>query len=327
VYVTSYARRTVLSIRTHALRKHKHTHGHAQDVVVGFFASHERRVGKFASVAEQTSSATAPGAGGCLAVFMNTVPRLQFSTGASAPARECSSVIASAVERGDLWNARRRALAHCLRPPETDVQAPSFLTAARSAPPTPPAPPSFDDGCGRQCAGAWSSAVEKLFAQPGHLRRIRRTHRRHFRRLGGQWAARLTDCFAGGARAEGWEACCSTLRPLEQQSGHWPYATEGSNPNNPKPKPNPGRPLLVRHRGLEPRTSRPQDPRQSRLAADPGQVSFCYAHAHARASPWTGAPPAAPPLAAPCMTPRAVRWETRAAPSSACQHYGRSPCR
>ena len=144
VYVTSYARRTVLSIRTHALRKHKHTHGHAQDVVVGFFASHERRVGKFASVAEQTSSATAPGAGGCLAVFMNTVPRLQFSTGASAPARECSSVIASAVERGDLWNARRRALAHCLRPPETDVQAPSFLTAARSAPPTPPAPPSFD---------------------------------------------------------------------------------------------------------------------------------------------------------------------------------------
>ena len=132
---------------------------------------------------------------------------------ASAPPRDCSSVIASAVQRGDLWNARRRALAHCLRPPETDVPALSFLTAARSA---PPAPPSFDDDCGRQCARAWSSAIEELFAQPDHLRRIRRTHRRHFRRLGSLWAPRLTDCFAGGARAEGWEACCSTLRPLER---------------------------------------------------------------------------------------------------------------
>ena len=122
-------------------------------------------------------------------------------------------VIASAVQRGDLWNARRRALAHCLRPPETDVPALGFLTAARSA---PPAPPSFDDDCGRQCARAWSSAIEELFAQPDHLRRIRRTHRRHFRRLGSLWAPRLTDCFAGGARAEGWEACCSTLRPLER---------------------------------------------------------------------------------------------------------------
>ena len=98
---------------------------------------------------------------------------------ASAPPRDCSSVIASAVQRGDLWNARRRALAHCLRPPETDVPALGFLTAARSA---PPAPPSFDDDCGRQCARAWSSAIEELFAQPDHLRRIRRTHRRHFRR-------------------------------------------------------------------------------------------------------------------------------------------------
>ena len=137
------------------------------------------------------------------------------STGAaSAPAPECSSVIASAVQRGDLWNARRRALASCLRPPETDLQAPSFLTV-RSA---PPAPPSFDDSCGRECASAWATAVEELFAQPGHLQRIRRTHRRHFRRLGGLWVARLTDCFAGGARAEGWEACCSTLRPSEQVS-------------------------------------------------------------------------------------------------------------
>ena len=167
----------------------------------------------------------------CLAAVL-----MEFgSTGASSapPTRECSSVIASAVQRGDLWNARRRALAHCLRPPETDVQAPSFLTATRSA---PPAPPSFDDGCGRQCASAWASAVEELSAQPGHLQRIRRTHRRHFRRLGGLWVARLADCFAGGARAEGWEACCSTLRPLEQQSGHCPYATQGSNPRLADPR-------------------------------------------------------------------------------------------
>ena len=210
------------------------------------------------------------------------------STGASSapPTRECSSVIASAVQRGDLWNARRRALAHCLRPPETDVQAPSFLTATRSA---PPAPPSFDDGCGRQCASAWASAVEELSAQPGHLQRIRRTHRRHFRRLGGLWVARLTDCFAGGARAEGWEACCSTLRPLEQQSGHCPYATEGSNPR----------------------------------LADPRQV--CYSHG--AASPWAGAATTAPLLAVSCTTPPAVPWGTRAAPSSACLPCGRSPCR
>lgn len=136
---------------------------------------------------------------------------------------DCLALILPAVRRGDLWNARRRALASCFMAP-LGTANPSFLLGA--APPAP-SPRAFNDRCSRRCAEAWGVATAELFAQPDYLHLIHRTHSRHFRRLGGAehlWSARLAECFADsrghhGIRADGWESCCSSLRDLGDTDG------------------------------------------------------------------------------------------------------------
>ncbi|KAL1525265.1 hypothetical protein AB1Y20_020130 [Prymnesium parvum] len=106
----------------------------------------------------------------------------------------CCGALQLLVARGDLYAARRAALAFSTAPPA------GFLAAGR-----------WDEPAAGRCAREWVEAVDALLSAPNHLTLIDEAHRRVALQLG---APRLAaNCSTGGLAARGgWEACCSSLR-------------------------------------------------------------------------------------------------------------------
>ena len=72
----------------------------------------------------------------------------------------CADILTPLVAAGDLYAARKQAVAHCFRPlSSSNGWTPSTVSA-------------FDKDCGSECAAAWKEQVDVLLLRNDALDRI-----------------------------------------------------------------------------------------------------------------------------------------------------------
>ena len=114
----------------------------------------------------------------------------------------CDAVLAPLISQGDLYSARRAAMAH------STTVTPGASPLQWGLPSS-----SFDEVAARACSEAWIRAVDALLGRHDHLDLIDAAHRQH--RSGvvaGATSARPSGCLDGITnKDEWWQTCCSSM--------------------------------------------------------------------------------------------------------------------
>ena len=141
-------------------------------------------------------------------------------------AASCPADLQRLVSTGDLYAARRAALAHCTRtpppPPPTfssSAPAPRLGFIAEQEPQQPSALASLDAKDRSACAASYAAHVDVALSRlPDHgTSLVARAHAQHA--SPSSWLPQLSDCFAGEYRSHQWERCCSSLGSVDSRLG------------------------------------------------------------------------------------------------------------